>query len=184
MAVNKHSQRRIAMATPVRHLAGPVARHLTADLDFSTSVLEHTLQLSAQVKRSPARYSKKLAGRYLSLLFEKPSLRTRLTFELAIKQLGGDAVLQQRPHRRSASPSRTSRAIWIAGRTPSSRASSRRPPSMNWRTGPRSRHQRPERPVSSLPGAGRRADAEGTLRRSARASNWPSSAMATMSRIR
>ena len=30
--------------------------------------------------------------RYLSLLFEKPSLRTRLTFELAIKQLGGDAV--------------------------------------------------------------------------------------------
>jgi ornithine carbamoyltransferase len=80
------------MATPVRHLAAPVARHLTADLDFSTSALEQTLQVSAQVKRSPVRYSKKLAGRYLSLLFEKPSLRTRLTFELAIKQLGGDAV--------------------------------------------------------------------------------------------
>jgi len=80
------------MATPVRHLAAPVARHLTADLDFSTSALEQALQLSAQIKRSPVRYSKKLAGRYLSLLFEKPSLRTRLTFELAIKQLGGDAV--------------------------------------------------------------------------------------------
>ncbi len=38
------------------------------------------------------RFSQVLAGRYLSLLFEKPSLRTRVTFELAIKQLGGDAI--------------------------------------------------------------------------------------------
>ena len=30
----------------------------------------------------------------MALLFEKPSLRTRMTFELAIKQLGGDAVVQ------------------------------------------------------------------------------------------
>ena len=80
------------MAASVRHLAAPVARHFTTDLDFSTSVLEHVLLLAAQMKRSPGRYTKKLAGRYLSLLFEKPSLRTRLTFELAIKQLGGDAV--------------------------------------------------------------------------------------------
>ena len=35
-----------------------------------------------------------LKGRYVSLLFEKPSLRTRMTFELAIKQLGGDCVTQ------------------------------------------------------------------------------------------
>ena len=33
-----------------------------------------------------------LAGRHVAMLFEKPSLRTRLTFELAIKQLGGDSV--------------------------------------------------------------------------------------------
>jgi ornithine carbamoyltransferase len=80
------------MAATVRHLAAPVARHLTTDLDFSTSALEQAVQLAAQIKRTPVRYTKKLAGRYLSLLFEKPSLRTRLTFELAIKQLGGDAV--------------------------------------------------------------------------------------------
>ena len=54
--------------------------------------LRHLLGLAEQIKRTPARFSKALAGRYLSLLFEKPSLRTRLTFELAIKQLGGDAV--------------------------------------------------------------------------------------------
>jgi ornithine carbamoyltransferase len=38
-----------------------------------------------------------LAGRYLGLLFEKPSLRTRTTFELGIKQLGGDAVTSVGP---------------------------------------------------------------------------------------
>ena len=41
-----------------------------------------------RVKQNTARYSRALQGRYISLLFEKPSLRTRLTFELAIKQLG------------------------------------------------------------------------------------------------
>ncbi|PYT12962.1 MAG: ornithine carbamoyltransferase, partial [Acidobacteria bacterium] len=50
------------------------------------------LDLAAQIKRAPARFAQRLAGRYLSLLFEKASLRTRVTFELAIKQLGGDAI--------------------------------------------------------------------------------------------
>jgi ornithine carbamoyltransferase len=49
------------------------------------------------VKSNPARFAKALSGRYLSLLFEKPSLRTRITFELAIKQLGGDAILSNGP---------------------------------------------------------------------------------------
>ncbi len=52
------------------------------------------LDLTQQVKQSRQRYSSALKGRYVSLLFEKPSLRTRLTFELAIKQLGGDCVTQ------------------------------------------------------------------------------------------
>jgi ornithine carbamoyltransferase len=46
------------------------------------------------VKQSRQRYASALKGRYVSLLFEKPSLRTRMTFELAIKQLGGDCVTQ------------------------------------------------------------------------------------------
>ena len=53
--------------------------------------------LTGKVKSAPARYSKALANRYLTLLFEKPSLRTRLTFELAIKQLGGDCVVSVGP---------------------------------------------------------------------------------------
>ncbi len=50
------------------------------------------LDLAGEIKRNPTRFARALAGRYLALLFEKPSLRTRLTFELAIKQLGGDAI--------------------------------------------------------------------------------------------
>src|ERR1700681_2452957 len=78
------------MAAP--SFAEPLIQHLTQDLDFSQDTLARVLDLAAQIKRTPQRFAQALAGRYLSLLFEKPSLRTRVTFELAIKQLGGDAV--------------------------------------------------------------------------------------------
>src|ERR1700721_1502335 len=68
------------------------AKHLTSDLDLTRESLRAVLDLAHEVKRAPARFAKALTGRYLTLLFEKPSLRTRLTFELAMKQLGGDAV--------------------------------------------------------------------------------------------
>ncbi len=78
------------MAAP--SFAEPLVQHLTQDLDLSQDALVRVLDLASQVKRTPQRFAQALAGRYLSLLFEKPSLRTRVTFELAIKQLGGDAV--------------------------------------------------------------------------------------------
>src|ERR1700693_1290338 len=78
-------------------LAVPTVQHLTQDLDLSPDVLIRVLDLAAQVKRTPQRFTQALSGRYLTLLFEKPSLRTRITFELAIKQLGGDAVLSTGP---------------------------------------------------------------------------------------
>ncbi len=84
---------------PISTLASPIlkpaASRLTADLDLTTEEVTSLLELAAQVKRSPRKYAHKLTGRYLALLFEKPSLRTRMTFELAIKQLGGDAVFTE-----------------------------------------------------------------------------------------
>jgi len=65
---------------------------LTSDLSITAPELRELLNLAAELKRNPTRFASSLKHRYLSLLFEKPSLRTRLTFELAIKQLGGDAV--------------------------------------------------------------------------------------------
>jgi ornithine carbamoyltransferase len=70
----------------------PFAKHLRSDTDLTAESLRSVLDLAHEMKRTPARFAKALAGRYLALLFEKPSLRTRLTFELAMKQLGGDAV--------------------------------------------------------------------------------------------
>ena len=69
----------------------------TRDLDLSQDELLALLDLTQQVKSTPTRFAQSLKGRYLSLLFEKPSLRTRLTFELAIKQLGGDCVVSTGP---------------------------------------------------------------------------------------
>src|SRR3954466_7136538 len=76
---------------PTSHIGPHSLRH---DLDFSTGELRRLLDLTEQVKASRQRYASALKGRYVSLLFEKPSLRTRMTFELAIKQLGGDCVAQ------------------------------------------------------------------------------------------
>jgi len=67
------------------------------DLDISVEQLNAVLDLTKEVKQSRARFASALKGRYAALLFEKPSLRTRMTFELAMKQLGGDVVTQIGP---------------------------------------------------------------------------------------
>lgn len=73
----------------VEKLAAP---DLRSDLDLTADELNRLLQLAQDIKRRPDAYATALQGRSLSLLFEKPSLRTRMTFELAIQQLGGHAV--------------------------------------------------------------------------------------------
>jgi ornithine carbamoyltransferase len=73
------------------------ASDLLRDLDLTDDALLHLLDLAAEVKQSPREYARALDGKSIALLFEKPSLRTRLTFELAIKQLGGDALFVDGP---------------------------------------------------------------------------------------
>src|SRR6266700_8155563 len=70
---------------------------LLRDLDLTDDELVYLLELAAAVKRSPRDFASALSGKSIALLFEKPSLRTRLTFELAIKQLGGAAVFVDGP---------------------------------------------------------------------------------------
>jgi ornithine carbamoyltransferase len=78
-----------AQAEPILKVS---SQDFGCDLDLSHDEVNYLLDLADDVKTSPKRYAESLRGRSLSLLFEKPSLRTRMTFELAIKQLGGDAV--------------------------------------------------------------------------------------------
>jgi ornithine carbamoyltransferase len=70
---------------------------LLRDLDLGDDELLYLLDLASAVKQSPRDFAHVLDGRYIALLFEKPSLRTRMTFELAIKQLGGDCVTAEGP---------------------------------------------------------------------------------------
>ncbi|MBZ5618166.1 MAG: ornithine carbamoyltransferase [Acidobacteriia bacterium] len=70
---------------------------LLRDLDLTNDELVYLLDLAGEVKQSPRDYGHALDGRSIALLFEKPSLRTKLTFELAIRQLGGDSVFIEGP---------------------------------------------------------------------------------------
>jgi ornithine carbamoyltransferase len=60
--------------------------------DFTSDELRHLLALAREVKASPARFSDALKGKTLALIFEKPSLRTRVSFDVGIQQLGGYSV--------------------------------------------------------------------------------------------
>ncbi|SPE41697.1 Ornithine carbamoyltransferase [Candidatus Sulfopaludibacter sp. SbA3] len=70
---------------------------LLRDLDLTNDELAYLLDLAADVKQSPSGYAHALDNQSIALLFEKPSLRTRLTFELAIAQLGGSSVFVDGP---------------------------------------------------------------------------------------
>jgi ornithine carbamoyltransferase len=60
--------------------------------DFTTGELRHLLDLARDIKASPAKYSGALKGKTLAMIFEKPSLRTRVSFDVGIQQLGGFSV--------------------------------------------------------------------------------------------
>jgi ornithine carbamoyltransferase len=57
--------------------------------DVSTRELHHLLELAAKVKQSPGDHAARLAGMSVALIFEKPSTRTRVSFEVGVASLGG-----------------------------------------------------------------------------------------------
>ncbi len=57
--------------------------------DFSPREIRDFLDLASDIKASPRTYADSLKGRTLAMIFEKPSLRTRVTFDVGIHQLGG-----------------------------------------------------------------------------------------------
>ena len=64
-------------------------------LDLTPGELESCLALAASLKaarRSQRAHPLPLAGRHVALLFDKPSLRTRSTFVIAVRELGGDVI--------------------------------------------------------------------------------------------
>lgn len=67
-------------------------KNLIAINDLSKKELLGIIKLGMDIKKNPQEYSSKLNQRTMAMWFEKPSLRTRVSFEAAMTQLGGHAI--------------------------------------------------------------------------------------------
>jgi ornithine carbamoyltransferase len=65
---------------------------LIAERDLTRRDLELIFQLAERVKASPGSFAHALEGKQVALIFEKPSLRTRVTFEVGMTSMGGHAL--------------------------------------------------------------------------------------------
>jgi ornithine carbamoyltransferase len=81
-------------ARPRRTPARPGLRHYISTKDLSAGETLDLLRLALDLKRDRARGCEqpRLAGRTLAMIFQKPSLRTRVSFEAGMTQLGGHAI--------------------------------------------------------------------------------------------
>ncbi|MGH2455673.1 MAG: ornithine carbamoyltransferase [Candidatus Limnocylindria bacterium] len=72
----------------------PPPRHLLSAGDFAGLGIDGLLDRAQGLRRDRhrGRHAPLLAGRQVALLFDKPSLRTRVSFEVGIQQLGGNAI--------------------------------------------------------------------------------------------
>src|SRR5574337_1259109 len=69
-----------------------IARDLVTGTEWSPAQVRQLYQLAADIKARPDHFRGAFAGRFLAMIFEKPSLRTRVTFEVGIQSLGGAAI--------------------------------------------------------------------------------------------
>lgn len=67
-------------------------RHLITLEDWSTAELTAIVDLADRIKATPGAYSDAMSRKTLMMIFEKPSLRTRVSFETGATQMGGHAI--------------------------------------------------------------------------------------------
>ncbi len=66
--------------------------HLLTLKDFGPRVIREVIDKILEIKKKPGKYSQALKQKTLLMLFQKPSLRTRVSFEVAMEQMGGHAI--------------------------------------------------------------------------------------------
>ena len=67
-------------------------RHLMSPLDFSVEELDEIMDLANDIEANPKKYAHACEGKKLATLFYEPSTRTRLSFEAAMMNLGGNVL--------------------------------------------------------------------------------------------
>jgi ornithine carbamoyltransferase len=80
------------MATTTLAAPSIVSNDLLTGAEWSPAHTRELLHFAADIKRTPETYAETLRGRFIALIFEKPSLRTRVTFEVGIQSMGGGVV--------------------------------------------------------------------------------------------
>jgi ornithine carbamoyltransferase len=97
--VNSHMQGRTA-AAPARAPQVFWCPDLVSTRDLGPAGVDAVLNLAGIMKARPVDFRKALIGRQMVMFFEKPSLRTRLTFEAGMAGLGGTAMFVDQTHER------------------------------------------------------------------------------------
>jgi ornithine carbamoyltransferase len=97
--LNSHVQDRTA-AAPARAPQVFWCPDLVSTRDLGPAGVEAVLNLAGVMKSRPADFRWALTGRQMVMFFEKPSLRTRLTFEAGMASLGGSAMFVDQTHER------------------------------------------------------------------------------------
>lgn len=97
--MNSHVQGRIA-AAPERVPQVFWCPDLVSTRDLGPAGVYAVLNLAGVMKSRPADFHRALAGRQMVMFFEKPSLRTRLTFEAGMASLGGTTMFVDQTHER------------------------------------------------------------------------------------
>jgi len=97
--LNSHAQGRVVASTASMPQAF-WCPDLLSTRDLGPAGVEAVLDLAGIMKARPADFRKALTGRQMVMFFEKPSLRTRLTFEAGMTGLGGTAMFVDQRHER------------------------------------------------------------------------------------
>ncbi len=77
-----------------------VPKDLISIQDLTPEEVAALMDMTAQIKARPADFRGALAGKQVVMFFEKPSLRTRLTFEAGVNSLGGHAIFVDQTQQR------------------------------------------------------------------------------------
>ncbi len=79
-------------------------KYLLSGEELSASAINYLLDLAQELKNERHAYPRALNQKHLALMFDKPSLRTRMSFTIAMRELGGDVIESEHCNRKFEEP--------------------------------------------------------------------------------